>query len=160
MNGWLTFAIGVVTGFALVYVVPKLLWLILWMFSKTTREGSCQVCAHYPRWRTGEVRNLRYQWGLFAHDTFWSRRRWHREAWAQHRWNLSHSGEGLKWRHLIHCQVCEAPGDDEEDVSPFEVYRSFDQSGPYLTESAALPVARDHEVSLHGGDRTTRIEMM
>ncbi len=142
MDLTLGIVIGVVATLFVILVLPKLFFLVVYLFARTVGPGGCLVCELYPNWKVGERTNARYLAERFLHDLLRERRGWHRRAWRAHRWHPDNQERPLSdFPYAVEC-----PGTD-----------FFDQRGPYLTESAALSVAREHDRTCHHGETQTKV---
>jgi hypothetical protein len=63
------------------YAILVLLYLAL---QRNQGAGGCHVCTHYPMYETGEHARIVGWFMELPHNVWWSRRKWHREAWAAH----------------------------------------------------------------------------
>jgi hypothetical protein len=135
VNGWVILVAGIVIGVAVVPVARTALYTLAWLTARTVTPRGCRVCDHAPKWNSGDRSNAAYLLGKLRHDLYVRSHRWHRDAWAVHRWNPQLVRSGSESWHRVDCAEHEFP----------------DVTGPYADPAVAARVAREHELAQHAG---------
>lgn len=117
-------------------------WLVLMFTLRSIAPAGCHVCDHKGEWELGERVNAAFHFDDWRHTILWANRRWHRNAWAAHRWNQAWAPGGEQ-----HRVDCNQPGCQFLKVA-----------GPYSDLTAAVSVGKQHERARHGGWMTTTVE--
>jgi hypothetical protein len=84
---WLSFWIGVVAGPAALALGFVVLVLASTALATNHGRGGCHVCDQGFACETGEYTRMGIWFRSRRHNWFIRNQRWHREAWANNRWN-------------------------------------------------------------------------